>query len=115
MSSQKHTVRSFRRPFFWTLGLICIPGLFGGAVAFAEYGPFEALIGLLGGAWENVEPVLTVFFYWAILAWAASPFAALFALYKMGPRTASGIVAGFLVSIVVGAFYIAVVVTFADS
>ena len=111
MSSQKHTVRLFRRPFFWTLGLICIPGLFGGAVVFAEYGPFEALIGLLGRAWEYVAPVLTVFFYWAVLAWAASPFA----LYKMGPRTASGIVAGFLVSIVVGAFYIAVVVTFADS
>ena len=114
MSSQKHVVRSFRRPFFWTLGLICIPGFFAGVLIFQEYSPFEDLISEFPGTWEYVRPVLIVCLYWTILALAASPFVALFAVYKMGPRTAAGIAAGFLMSVFLGLLFIAVVLTNAD-
>ena len=108
-------VRSFRRPFFWTTVLVCIPGFLGGALVFQDYGPFKDLSNEFEEVWEYARPVLTVILWWTVLAWAASPFAALFALYKMGPRTAAAIAAGFCVSTVVGLAYIGVVLTYFDN
>ncbi len=81
---------------------------------FEDYSPFKDLANEFEGVWEYARPVLTIFWYWTILAWAASPIAGLFALYKMGPRTAAGIAAGFIMSTVLGALYLAVMLTFFD-
>ena len=115
MTGKAHVVRSFKRPFLWTTALICIPGFLGGALVFEDYSPFEDVANEFEGVWEYARPVLTVFLWWTVLAWVASPFAALFALIKLGPRTAAGIAAGFCVSTVVGLAYIGMVLTLADS
>ena len=109
MRGKTHVVRSFRRPFFWTTALICIPGFLGGALVFEDYSPFKDLASEFEDVWEYARPVLTVFLWWTALAWVASPFVALFALVKLGPRTAAGIAAGFIMSTVVGLAYIGVV------
>lgn len=115
MTGKTHVVRSFKRPFFWTTALICIPGFLGGALVFAEFRTHEALASELTWGWALIAPFLIVCLLWSVLAWVVSPVVATIALFAQRRRTAAGIAAGFCVSTVVGLAYIGVVFTFIEN